>query len=164
MPFTPFHWGPALLVGFLIFPFLNIPILVVSSVIVDIEPLLLNLEHGFFHSYLGATIAGLLVAAAAMSLKKKIEWVSTNIVRLPQRASFRGVALASLFGVWLHVFLDSFLYPEMNPFLPLDGNPFLGLISSSVIYWFSFVSFLPAIAFYLLRVYVNLREAGNRKQ
>jgi membrane-bound metal-dependent hydrolase YbcI (DUF457 family) len=146
----------------MIFPLLNIPILVVSSVIVDIEPLLLNLEHGFFHSYLGATIAGLLVTAAAMPLKKNIEWVSLHIVRLPQTASFRSVTLASLFAVWLHVFLDSFLYPEMKPFLPLDGNPFLGLASSTVIYEISFISFLPALAVYLLRIY--LRKARNSKK
>jgi len=161
VPFTPLHWGPALLIGFMVFPLLNIPILVVSSVIVDIEPLVMNLQHGFFHSYLGATIAGLMVAVATMPFKNSIEWASTHIVGLPQRVSFRNVALTSLFAVWLHVFLDSFLYPEMKPFLPFDGNPFLGLVSSPVIYEISFVSFLPALALYLLRIYMSLRKARS---
>jgi len=158
------HWGPALLIGFIIFPLLNIPILVVSSVIVDIEPLLLNLQHGFFHSYLGATIAGLLVAVAAIPFKKNIEWVSTHIVGLPQTVSFRSVALTSLLAVWLHVFLDSFLYPEMKPFLPFDGNPFLGLVSPVVIYEISFIAFLPAIALYILRLYLNARKRKNSEK
>nr|MDO8134244.1 hypothetical protein [Candidatus Njordarchaeum guaymaensis] len=164
MPFTPFHWGPALLIGFMIFPLLNIPILVVSSVIIDIEPLLLNLEHGFFHSYLAATIAGLLVAVAAMPLKKNIEWVSTHIVGLPQTVSFRSVTLTSLFAVWLHVFLDSFLYPEMKPFLPLDGNPFLGIVSQVVIYEIAFIAFIPAIALWVLRLYLNARKGKNNEK
>jgi membrane-bound metal-dependent hydrolase YbcI (DUF457 family) len=158
VPFTPFHWGPALLIGFMIFPLLNIPILIVSSVIIDIEPLLLNLQHGFFHSYLGATIVGLLVAAVAIPLRKPVEWVSTHLVMLPQTVSFRNALLTSLFGVWLHVFLDSFLYPEMKPFLPFDGNPFLDLVSMDVIYEIALLSFVPAFALYLLRIYLNIRK------
>jgi membrane-bound metal-dependent hydrolase YbcI (DUF457 family) len=142
----------------MIFPLLNIPILIVSSVIIDIEPLLMNLQHGFFHSYLGATIVGLLVAVASMPFKKNIEWVSTNLIGLPQKASSRNVVFTSLFGVWLHVFLDSFLYPEMKPFLPFEGNPFLDLIPLATIYEICFYAFLPALAIYVLRLYLKARR------
>jgi membrane-bound metal-dependent hydrolase YbcI (DUF457 family) len=145
----------------MIFPLLNIPILIVSSVIIDIEPLLLNLQHGFFHSYLGATIVGLLVAVAAVPLKKPLEWISTHLVLLPQIVTLKNAIFTSLFGVWLHVFLDSFLYPEMKPFLPFDANPFLGLVSSAVIYEIAILSFVPAFAFYLLRIYLNVHKRGR---
>jgi membrane-bound metal-dependent hydrolase YbcI (DUF457 family) len=145
----------------MIFPLLNIPILIVSSVIIDIEPLLLNLQHGFFHSYFGATIAGLLVAVAAVPLKKSLEWISTHLVLLPQTVTLKNAIFTSLFGVWLHVFLDSFLYPEMKPFWPFDVNPFLNLVSLTTIYEISFLSFLPAFAIYLLRIYLNFRRKGK---
>jgi membrane-bound metal-dependent hydrolase YbcI (DUF457 family) len=164
MPITPLHWGPALLIGFIIFPLLNIPILIMSSVIIDIEPFLMNLEHGFFHSYLGATIAGLLVSAVAIPFKKNIEWVSTHIIGLPQTATFRSVTLTSLLAVWLHVFLDSFLYPEMKPFLPFDGNPFLDLVPPTLIYEIAFLTFLPAVALYVLRLYLNARKRKSREK
>ncbi len=140
------------------FPLLNIPILIVSSVIVDIEPFLMNLQHLFFHSYVGATIVAILVAALAVPLKRKIEWISAHLVFLPQKATFRNILVASLLGVWLHVFLDSFLYPEMQPFFPLDGNPFLYLVSSATVYGIAFWSFVPALGFYFLRVYLVTRR------
>jgi membrane-bound metal-dependent hydrolase YbcI (DUF457 family) len=142
----------------MIFPLLNIPILIVSSVIVDVEPFLLSLQHGFFHSYLGATIVGLSVAVASIPLRNSVEWISTHLVLLPQKVTFRNAIFTSLFGVWLHVFLDSFLYPEMKPFLPFEGNPFLGLVSSAMIYEIAFLSFVPAFALYLLKLYLRARK------
>jgi membrane-bound metal-dependent hydrolase YbcI (DUF457 family) len=158
LPFTPFHWGPSLLIGLVFFPLLNIPILIVSSVIVDIEPLLMNLQHLFFHSYLGATIAGVLVAALAVPLKRNIEWISTHLLFLPQKATFKNLLATSLFGVWLHVFFDSFLYPEMQPFFPLAYNPFLFLISSATIYEIVTWAFVPALGLYLIRIYLVARK------
>jgi membrane-bound metal-dependent hydrolase YbcI (DUF457 family) len=165
LPFTPFHWGPSLLIGLVFFPLLNIPILIVASVIVDIEPLLMNLQHLFFHSYVGAMIAAILVAALALPLKRQIEWISTHLVFLPQKATLRNILAASLLGVWLHVFLDSFLYPEMQPFFPLHGNPFLYLVSSATIYGIAFWSFIPALGFYFLRVYLVTRgKKADKKE
>jgi hypothetical protein len=122
-------------------------------VIVDIEPFLMNFQHLFFHSYLGATIAGVLVAALAVPLKRNIEWISTHLLLLPQKAAFKNLLPASLFGVWLHVFFDSFLYPEMQPFFPLASNPFLFLMSSTTIYGIAFWAFIPALGLYFIRIH-----------
>jgi membrane-bound metal-dependent hydrolase YbcI (DUF457 family) len=132
--------------------------LIVSSVIVDIEPFLMNLQHLFFHSYLGATIAGAVVAALAVPLKRKIEWISTHLLFLPQKATFKNLLPASLFGVWLHVFFDSFLYPEMQPFFPLAYNPFLFLISSATIYGIAIWAYVPALGLYFIRIYLVARN------
>ena len=75
MPFTPFHWGPALLLGLVFLGYLDLPTLLLSSVIVDFEPLLvltLNLQyplHGYFHSLLGGTIVALPLALAMSKMK-----------------------------------------------------------------------------------------------
>ncbi len=67
MPFTPFHLGPALLFGLVLFSYLDFPTFMVANVIVDIEPFMiiaLGLDlplHGFFHSFLGGVIVSLLL-------------------------------------------------------------------------------------------------------
>lgn len=130
MPFTPFHLGPALLFGLLFR--LNVPAVLVGSVILDIEALYLLLTgadylHGFFHSYLGASIVSL---ALGLLFKKTF--------------------LGFLAGTYSHVFLDSFLYPDMQPFWPAKVNPFLGLIGSGSIYGFSLLAFAVVAAGILL--------------
>jgi len=166
MPFTPFHWGPALLIGMLLFPIFDLPALFVSSVILDLEGLSvitfhLSLPlHGFFHSYLGASILGFLAATIVYYLYR---WLSkiTRLFKLEQKSSFKRILYTSLFGVYFHVFLDSFLYWEMNPFYPMYGNPFLGLISAYEIYWFSMISFPLGLALYAYRLFVAFRKSGK---
>ena len=70
VPFTPFHLGPGLLFGLLLFSYVDLPTFLVASVAVDIEPLLvlsLNLRyplHGYLHTFLGRTIVAFLLAFA----------------------------------------------------------------------------------------------------
>jgi len=134
MPFTPFHLGPGLLVGLLLFRFLDFPTFLLASVVVDLEPflvMLLGLDyplHGFFHSFLGGSIAAFALALAMLKLRPSISGV-VSLLRLKQSVSSRGIWAASLLGVYLHVLLDSPLYPEMKPFYPLAANP---LLSSSM--------------------------------
>ena len=134
------------------------PSLLVSSVIPDVEPFYaLTFQpsmplHGFFHSYLGASILGVLVAVVLYPLRS----VSNRMMaafRLPQKpASFKKVLLTSLFGVYSHVFLDSFLYVEMSPFYPLEANPFFGVVSSPGMYESCSVSFLLGFILYIFIV------------
>lgn len=131
MPLTPFHLGPALLFGLLFR--LNVPALLVGSVILDIEALYLLLTgadylHGVFHSYLGASIVSL-----ALGLL------------------FRKIFLSFLVGTYSHVFLDSFLYLDMQPFWPANVNPFLGLIDSGSVYGFSIIAFFVAAGMLLFK-------------
>jgi len=161
MPFTPFHWGPVLLIGLLLFSVFDMPSLLVSSVIPDVEPFYaLTFQpslpfHGFFHSYLGASILGVLVAVVLYPLRG----VSNRIMaafRLPHKSSsFRRLLLTSLFGVYSHVFLDSFLYEEMRPFFPLESNPFFGVFSSPDTYGFCSVSFLLGFVLYISRIMIS---------
>lgn len=153
MPFTPFHLGPASWIGLLLFRFLDFPALLVSSVIVDLEPfavLVFNLDrplHGFFHSFLGGSIAAILTAAAIYFLKGKINKLMV-VFRLGQKSSFKKILAASFFGVYFHIVLDSFLYTDIRPFYPLHSNPLYGLVSSTDVYLFSGLSFVLGIALY----------------
>ena len=156
MPFTPFHLGPALFIGLLLFSILDMPSFLISSVAVDVEPLYLMFQgspyiHGFFHSYLGASIIGVLVALIVYALRNVLHRILAAF-RLPQKSSFKKTLFTSLFGVYFHVFLDSFLYTDIRPFYPLEIKPLYGVVQSRAIYLFCVVSFLLGFLLYIYRV------------
>jgi membrane-bound metal-dependent hydrolase YbcI (DUF457 family) len=159
MPFTPFHFGPSSWIGLILFKIFDFSTLLISSVIVDIEPfcvLFLNLDyplHGFFHSFLGGSIMAVLLAIILYYLKDKIKKIMA-IFKLAQDSSFNKILWTSFFGVYFHLLLDAFLYKDMKPFYPLENNPFLGLFSSQQIYLFCGLSFLVGILFYLVRLLI----------
>jgi membrane-bound metal-dependent hydrolase YbcI (DUF457 family) len=157
MPFTPLHFGPALLFGFLLFPYLDLPTFLVSNVIVDVEPFLvlyLGLSgplHGPFHSYtLGALVA--LGTALVMLLMKPITRPVMSLFKLRQEFTPKRIFVTALLGIYLHVTLDAFLYPEMSLLYPLQFNPLLGLVSSESVYLFCSLSFLPGLALYAYKL------------
>jgi len=140
----------------------DLPLLLVSSVIPDVEPLYaLTFQpslplHGFFHSYLGASILGVLVAVVLYPLRDLPNRIMASL-RLPREvSSFKKALLTSLFGVYSHIFLDSFLYDEMMPFYPLEANPFLSVASVyiryGIVYGFCSLSFLLGFALYIYRI------------
>ena len=158
MPFTPLHWGPVLLIGFLLFPRLDLAALVVSSVVIDVEPfavLFFGLRyplHGFLHTYLGATVVGVVVAAGLWFFRRRVAGV-VSLFGITQESSLGRFLATSLFAVYTHVLLDSFLYSEMDPLYPLMGNPFVYVVALDIVYALCLVSFVPALALYGFRVY-----------
>ena len=162
MPFTPYHFGPALLVGVLLFPFIDFATVIVASVILDLEPLAViffNLPgplHAFFHTYLGATIVALVLSICIYPFRKYINEI-VSFFGLRQESSFRHILPASLIGTYSHVLLDSFLYVEMNPFFPALGNPFVGFLAFGFVYNLCLVLGIIGFFAYILRVLLNLR-------
>jgi membrane-bound metal-dependent hydrolase YbcI (DUF457 family) len=157
MPFTPFHFGPSILIGLIFFPLLYMPAILFGSVIVDLEPLsflLLGLPvlHLFFHTFLGATISALILAFFVYLLRGFLGEIMTAF-QLPQIAAPLNITFAALLGAYSHILLDAFLYPEMQPFWPLLGNPFLGLVSSSTVYLFCVLCFVLAIPVYIFHIW-----------
>lgn len=156
MPFTPYHFGPALLLGILLFPFVDLATIMMASVIIDLEPLaviFLNLPlplHGFFHSYLGASIAALVLSVFVYPFRKRLNKI-VSLFGLYQSSNFRHIIAASLVGTYSHVFLDSLLYAEMNPFFPILGNPFTGLVLDGAVYTFCIIAGLASFFAYVLR-------------
>ena len=163
MPLTPFHWGPSFWIGLLLFKIFDLPTLLISSVIVDIEPfcvLFFNLDyplHGFFHSFLGGSIAAVLTAIVLYRLKDKIKKIMVTF-KLVQDPSFKKILWTSFFGVYSHILLDSFLYKDIKPFYPFGDNPFFKLFSLQQIYLFCGLSFLVGILFYFVRLGIIKRR------
>lgn len=129
MPLTPFHLGPALFFGLLLFSVIHLPTFLVANVIIDLEPffvLLFQLDyplHGFFHSLLGGSIIAVILFFIMTRFDDRIQKMM-RFFKLEQEHSMRSVWLASFSGVYTHIILDSRLYTDIKPFFPLDVNPF----------------------------------------
>jgi membrane-bound metal-dependent hydrolase YbcI (DUF457 family) len=165
VPFTPFHFGPSLLIGLIFFPLIYLSAILLGSMIVDLEPLsflLLGLPvlHLFFHTFLGATISALILAFFVYLLRGFLGEIMTAF-QLPQVTSPLNITVATLLGVYSHILLDAFLYSEMQPFWPLLGNPFLGLVSSSTVYLFCILCFIVAIPIYIFQIWRINRRRRN---
>jgi hypothetical protein len=164
MPFTPYHFGPVLLIGVLLFPFVDIATIMVASVILDLEPLAVILfdlpgpPHAFFHTYLGASIAAILLSVVIYPFRKYLNEI-VSFFGLEQESSLRHIIPASFIGTYSHVLLDSFLYAEMNPFYPFLGNPFVGILGFGFVYNFCLVLGVIGFFVYLLRILLNFRGA-----
>lgn len=159
MPFTPYHLGPGLLFGLFLFSYLDLPTFVVASVIIDIEPLLalsLNLGypvHGYLHTFLGGTIVAFLLALPMTRIRVTLTPLM-SFFKLEQTASFKGIFLASLFVIYLHVLLDTPLYSDIRPFYPFESNPLQGhsMFIGFGIYAFCVVCFIAGVIIYVARL------------
>lgn len=157
MPYTPFHLGPALFVGLMLFSVLDLPTFIIANVIVDLEPFLViffQLDyplHGYFHSYLGGTVVAVILAIAMFFIKDYVQ-IAMNVFKLYQKSSFKQILFTSLLGIYLHISLDSPLYLDIKPFWPLDSNPLYAVISGFEIYSFCLVSFLIAFILYAYKL------------
>jgi len=166
VPLTPYHFGPGFFLGLVFFPFIDFTVVMIASVVPDLEPLaiiILGLPlplHGFFHTYFGATIISLLLTICIWPLRRYLTKIA-SIFRLHQQSSFRHILPASLIGTYSHVLLDSFLYAEMNPLYPLLGNPFLNLVWSISIYDFCVAFGLLGFVLYVIRFYRSLSSPGK---
>jgi len=159
MPFTPYHLGPALLFGLLFLGFIDFPTFLVANVIVDVEPLLaltLNLNyplHGFFHSFLGGTLAAVFIALVMHGIR---DWLSPllSFLKLEQKTSFAKILAASLSGIYMHILLDSRIYTDIQPFYPSTYNPLLttGIFAGLDSYIFCIWCFFGAIIVYIFRL------------
>jgi len=152
MPFTPYHLGPALMITAAIRR-LDMAILLLFSIILDIEPLLFGLfdrgfVHGFFHSYLGSSLVAVLGSVWIWLLWRRVgPFLSFFKVQLKSNRVLLASAIA---GVYSHVFLDSFLYPEMSPLFPFQGNLMYRPELNLTIYSLCLCSLVVAIPIFFL--------------
>jgi len=166
MPFTPFHFGPALFFGLLLFAFIDFPTFLIANVIVDLEPLLvvfLGLNYplyGFFHSFAGGTIIAIILVFLMFRLSSITRKVM-KFLRLEQEVLLKRVMTTSLAGVYFHILLDSPLYPDIKPLYPLEVNPFFSNDMAISIYMFCIFSLLSGIMIYIIRLAVQAKKKSK---
>lgn len=159
MPFTPYHFGPALFLGLLFFGVIDFSTFLVASVIVDIEPFLvlaLNLDyplHGFFHSLLGGILVAIPLAIIMHIINDNFSHLF-SFFKLEQKLSFTRILVASLSGIYIHILLDSRIYTDIQPFFPSTYNPILttGILTELDSYIICILSFFGAVIIYIIRL------------
>ena len=138
MPFTPLHLGPGLSLGMIFKRWVNLPSILLASIIVDVRAIYLALFvgdwsnlHGFFHTFVGAPVLGLLTIVLVWLLRRPLLKASA-IIQIEQDYSLKSIITGSLIGVWMHILLDSYMHKDIQPFWPLyEGNPLYGGMSAS---------------------------------
>ncbi|MFW9853525.1 MAG: hypothetical protein ACFFFG_00595 [Candidatus Thorarchaeota archaeon] len=158
MPFTPFHFGIALLF-FVVLPFLDPTSLFIASIAPDVEGMVALFIlpsaglplHGPLHSFVGAIVLGIMVGGGSYLL-----WRLLELPAIFKDHSFRRLTLAKsiisgLLGSISHVILDAPLYSEMTPFLPVSGNPIVNVVPAYFPYLICVLSFIGALLVILIR-------------
>jgi len=153
MPFTPFHLGPALMIGLLLFSYLDFPTLIIASIAPDIETAVAFIfrlsysKYGWFHSLEGGAIASIIIAVPMYLLRGHTSRL-VSMFKLHQNSSPRGVILASFLGVYFHILLDAPLHALYDlRIASIELTP-LGLMT----YGFCVFSFLAGLALYKRRI------------
>jgi hypothetical protein len=143
MPLTPFHFGPGAASKGLLPRHFSFTVFALSQVIIDSEVVILLLArrypiHGFFHTYAGALVVGILstMIGRRVGSRLKVLWNRNLDPRMmewatvPVEISLVAAAVGAFTGTFSHVLLDSFMHPDMAPLAPLSAaNPLLGRIS-----------------------------------
>jgi membrane-bound metal-dependent hydrolase YbcI (DUF457 family) len=144
LPFTAFHFGPGLALKGAGAPVFSWSAFAAVQVLIDCETLYYLLRHEypvhrFFHSFLGATAAGLVAAILCLVIVRmstvRSPWLIAPLVGSTSTArgefSSLGVIVGGFIGGVSHPLLDAIMHPDVRPFMPWsDNNPFLGLIGA----------------------------------
>lgn len=161
MPFTPYHFGPNGFAGLLLSRWINLPAFIIVNIVIDLEPLVVILnnirkypEHGFFHSFAGAAVAGLLFSLVYSAVKKPVNNFM-SFMGLRQDATLLSIVPGCVLGGWAHVFLDSFLYRDIMPFFPSYVNPMYGKITPGAMRLWCVIAGGAAVVVYFVRMIAN---------
>lgn len=167
MPLTPFHLGPAMLLGLIFLSYVDLPTFIIANVIVDIEPMfiiLFNLDlthHQFLHTFLGGTLVAVLLTWIMKKIRSKFSQL-LMFLKIEQKSSLRTILLASLSGIYIHIIVDSLMHADIRPFYPLMVNPFLNgyILSVLSVYMICIFSFIGGLIVYAIRL-VLIKKNGK---
>nr|WP_321497047.1 hypothetical protein [uncultured Methanolobus sp.] len=117
--------------------------------------------HGPLHTFMAATIIGLLLAALIFSQRAWLQKI-TDKLKVEQSYSLNSIIGGAIIGTWSHVILDAPLYTDITPLWPVTANQLLGVIGSGTIYALCALSFIPATAIFIYRYWK--RDSEKQKQ
>ena len=164
LPFTIFHFGPALCFGLPLRKHIHAPTFILANVIVDFEPLLVLIFglryplHGYLHTFLIAGFFGSFIGYLMFLLEKLLYKVFKKLFLEEEMTSkLKPFIIAGVSGTIFHVLLDSPLYSDIKPFYPVMVNPLYSPQLASDIYGFCFWTGILGIAFYLYVVFSEIK-------
>jgi hypothetical protein len=160
MPNTILHFGINSDVAFVWSKYFDIPSIILINVFINFEAYVTIIlrstypQHGYAHTFLIGTLvavfAAFLLYASRNALGKLMKFL-----RLPYETSFRKILVSCVFGAWLHIFMDAFIYADSRPFFPFQANPLYGHITEFTMNLICVILFIPAIILYIKKAAYN---------
>lgn len=162
MPFTLFHVGPSALIALPLKRFIDVPVFILSNVIIDLEVLVVMISgvtfypdsglHPIAHTFTYGSIIALAWGGAALFLRKRFHTLMTEF-KLKYHSNTLKILVSALFGFWFHLLLDCFYHYDLHPFYPFTlVNPLKFIKDGSWVVEFCSISFIPAIIIYIYLV------------
>ncbi|SVD14383.1 uncharacterized protein METZ01_LOCUS367237 [marine metagenome] len=142
MPFTPFHMGPGILIKSLLQGSFSLLLFGFTQVLMDLQPLFAIITgignlHGFSHTYIGATLIGIISGL----LGKYIFDFIFKYRKIKVVLSWKITFISAFIGSYSHIVLDSIMHSDMNPFYPLEiSNNLLYILSNQQLHDFCLIS------------------------
>lgn len=171
MPFTPFHFGPGLLIKGLLPASFSFSTYALANVAMDIEPLYRMLSgdaqlHGATHTLIGAGIIGTATAlwgrVAIRRAWKLYERWSAN-AGAPFEITARQAWMGALLGTISHVLMDAVMHLDVRPFLPLtDANPWLDISCTEHVYLGCVLAGMAGMLLILIRAGFQPQRSHNQ--
>ena len=169
MPFTPFHMGPGILIKALLQSSFSLMVFGWAQIIMDIQPLWVLLTghghlHGFSHTYMGATLLGVISALSGKYLSEfGLKRLSLSKAENPIVISWKVVFFSAFIGSYSHVFLDAMMHSDVKPYYPFSlSNDVLGLLSFTQLHQFCiYTAVVGGVLFYSVTYLRNKVKRHN---
>ena len=158
MPFTTYHMGFALLVGYPLRRWIDWLTFIVSSIIIDLEPFIVVMAglryptHGLAHTFILSIPLGSTVGFILYVFRERYSRLMADLALTDRAYGIGAYISAGILGFSLHTLMDSPLYSEMKPFYPLEFNPMLGI----GVLWLPYIYtalYSIGVAVYLIHLY-----------
>ena len=165
MPCTPYHFGPAALIGYIFKKWIHLPVFVCANVIVDIEVLLINLMHlgrpyhRLGHTFLISTVIGAVWGFVAYLGLPIISW-AMRIIKIPYQTNTLKIIISGILGAWFHVLIDGIYHYDVRPFWPIRKNYLWRMISNTQLKWVCIICWVIFILLYA----ISLKKQLSKKQ
>ena len=165
MPLTPYHFGPAGLIGYIFRKWIDLPVFVLANVAVDTEVLLVRCMqlgwpyHRLGHTFLiGSAIGAVwgLIAYAGLPVLNRL----MKKIRIPYQTNIFKMVISGILGVWLHVFIDGIYHYDVKPFWPIRKNCLWRLLSQNQVKWICIICLVIFAILYVL----SLKKQSAKKQ
>jgi hypothetical protein len=123
MPFTPYHFGPSGFIGLVFGKWIDLPVFVLTNVIVDIEVLIIGglglgwPYHRYCHTLLFGAVLGALWGVAAYPARNFFKGIM-KVFYIPYKTSLLKMIISGVLGIWFHVLIDGIYHTDVRVFWP----------------------------------------------
>lgn len=130
--------GPGILIKAILQGSFSLMVFGWAQIVMDIQPLIVLVSgeghlHGFTHTYIGATLLGILSALSGKYFSEiGLRIIGISKTENPIVISWRVASISAFIGTYSHVVLDSIMHGDVKPYYPFFlQNKLLGIISVS---------------------------------